>query len=246
MDPKASAVPVPPWRTPRKAREARRPLSQDLIVEAGLRVLDAEGLEALSMRKVAHELGTGPASLYAHVTGRDELLELIYDQVIGVVELPEPDPERWLEQLRRVAVDTFRVLSAHSDIAKVSLANIPTGPNALRIAETQLAIMITGGVPPQIAGWMVDRIGLYISADAYEGSLHLARRRAAGKDLGEYLNGFFGQLADFYRSLPPERFPMLVRHVDELMAGGGVERFEFGLDLLLNGLAGFVVKPPEE
>ncbi|MCG5214164.1 TetR/AcrR family transcriptional regulator [Streptosporangium sp. KLBMP 9127] len=245
MDHEASAVPVPPWRTPRKTTEARRPLSQDLVVEAGLRVLDADGFEALSMRRVAQELGTGPASLYAHVTGKDELLELIYDRVIGEIELPEPDPDRWLEQLRQVAVDTFTVLAAHSDIAKVSLANIPTGPNSLRMAEGALAIMIKGGVPPQIASWMVDRLGLYVAADAYEGSLHLARQRTSGQDIGDYMDGIFGQLAVFYRSLPADRFPMIVGHVDELMSGGGVERFEFGLDLLLSGLARFARPIPE-
>ena len=141
-------MPVPPWRKARKVSAPRTVLSRDLIVATSLRILDAEGLDALSMRRVAQELGTGPASLYAHVENKEELLDLIYDEVMAEIRVPEPEPERWLEQLREMALDAFRVLRAHADIAKIGLANIPTGPNGLRVAEAQMAIMLAGGVPP--------------------------------------------------------------------------------------------------
>ncbi|MDF5752348.1 TetR/AcrR family transcriptional regulator C-terminal domain-containing protein [Spongiactinospora sp. TRM90649] len=245
MNEQAEAVPVPPWRTPRKTPAARRPLSQDAIVDAGLRVLDAEGLDALSMRRVAQELGTGPASLYAHVANKDELLDLLYDRVLGEVETPEADPERWLEQMRELAVHIFDVLGAHADIAKVAIANIPSGPNALRVAEAEMAIMIKGGVPPRIASWMLDRLNLYIAADVYEGALYQARRRASGKDIGDFMHDYFAQIGDYYRTLPKDRFPMMAGHVDDLLEGGGNVRFEFGLDLLLSGLARFAGPRPE-
>ncbi|MFJ2029997.1 TetR/AcrR family transcriptional regulator C-terminal domain-containing protein [Streptosporangium sp. NPDC087985] len=229
-------IPAPPWRKTRKVSAPRTVLSRDLIVAAGLRLLDAEGLDALSMRRVAQELGTGPASLYAHVENKEELLDLIYEEVMGEIQVPEPDPERWLEQLREVAMEAFRVFSAHADIAKVGLSTIPTGPNALRVAEAQLAIMLAGGVPPKIASLMLDRLALYICADTYEGSLYLSRQRTSGKDLESFMGEFFGQIEEFYRSLPADRFPHLVAQVDNLMEAGGVERFEFGLDLLLRGL----------
>lgn len=233
----APAVPVPPWRTPPKAANVRQPLSQELIVQTGLRLLDAEGLDGVSMRRVAQELGTGPASLYAHVSGKEELLDLIFDRVLGEVELPgEPDPERWIEQVRQIAISAHRVMRAHADIAKVALANIPTGPNALRIAEAQLQIMRAGGVPAQVAAWMIDRLSLYIVADAYEGSLFRVRGREDGKqDAAEY----FRQIAAYYRSLPADLFPAFTAHVAELTRGDDEERFEFGLDILLSGLARF-------
>src|SRR4051812_33822069 len=74
-------VPAPPWRKRRKVAPPRQPLSQDLIIDTALRVLRAEGLDAVSMRRVAQELDTGPASLYAHESNKEELLELMLDRI---------------------------------------------------------------------------------------------------------------------------------------------------------------------
>ncbi|MFF3442936.1 TetR/AcrR family transcriptional regulator [Streptosporangium sp. NPDC002721] len=234
-------IPAPPWRKTRKASAPRTVLSRDLIVATGLRVVDAEGLEALSMRRVAQELGTGPASLYAHVANKEELLDLIYDRVMGEIRVPEPEPERWLEQLRELVLDAYRVFASHADIARVGLASLPTGFNALRVGEGQLAIMLAGGVPPRTAALMIDRLGLYVCSDAYENSLYINRQRESGVKPEIFMSDFFGQIGTFYRSLPADRFPNIVAQVDNLMAGDGTDRFEFGLDLLLRGLAAHVL-----
>ncbi|MBB6348958.1 TetR/AcrR family transcriptional regulator [Nonomuraea muscovyensis] len=231
-------VPAPPWRTPRRKAQPRPQLSQELIVETGLAVLDAEGLDGLSMRRVAQELGTGPASLYAHVSGKEELLELIYDRVLGEIRLPAPDPARWREQLRAYAEETHRVLARHADVARAALAGIPTGPNAVRLAEYVFGLLVEAGMPPREASLALDRLTLYISGDAFEGSLHYARMRAAEQSgTEEYFRHYVSQVADYFRSLPPERFPYISRHVDALIADGGEARFRYGLDLLLAGLA---------
>ncbi|GAA1398153.1 TetR/AcrR family transcriptional regulator [Catellatospora coxensis] len=235
-----SEIPPPPWRASRRSAAPRKPLSRDAIVDAALSLLDREGLDAVSMRRVAEELNTGAASLYAHVANKDELLELAYDRVLGEIRLPEPDPARWRAQIREIAQESYRVLAAHSDIARVSLANVPTGPNSVRVAEAMLGVLISGGVPPQQAAWAVDRIALYISADAYEGSLYQSRQRASGKPVDEFVADFFGQVHDYYRTLPPARFPYLYEHADVLVQGDGEVRFEFGLELLISGLDRFL------
>src|SRR5437762_10968375 len=93
-DPVGSDGPVePPWWRPVKASGRRRqPLSRQAIVEAAVRILDAEGADALTVRRLADELNTGPATLYWHIGSKDELGELVYDHVMAEVELPEPDP----------------------------------------------------------------------------------------------------------------------------------------------------------
>jgi AcrR family transcriptional regulator len=230
-------VPTPPWRKVRRQAPPRRPVTQDLIVDAALELLDREGLDGVSMRQVAQHLDTGPATLYAHVSNKEELLELMLDRVAGEIETPEPDPERWQEQVKEIARSMFRVLSAHADIARVSLATVPTGPNALRVAERLLTILLAGGVPARTAAWGIDRLFLYISADAYEGSLHHAKQRASGKDLEQYIADFLGQVRGYLANLPPEHFPNTVKHVDDLVSAEGDERFEFGLDLFVQGLA---------
>jgi AcrR family transcriptional regulator len=236
-------LPTPPWRSAVRAknvRTARPPLDREQIVDAAMRIVTEEGIDAVSMRRVAQVFDTGPSTLYAHIANKDELLLLMIDRVNADIVVPEPDPDRWQEQVKEVARATYRALTAHGDVARAALANVPTGPGALRTAEGRLVIMIAGGLPPRVAGWAMDRIFLYINADAYEGALYGAQVRASGKDVDEYIREFFDQLAAYFRSLPPQRFPNLSAHADALVSGGGDARFEFGLDMLVDGLARYV------
>ena len=233
-------LPVPAWKSSRKPPAPRPQLSRDVIVDAALRLLDAEGLDGVSMRRVADELGTGPASLYAHVANKEELLDLVLDRVLAEVELPEPDPARWQEQLRELGLQMYRIYGEHADIAAVSLANVPTSAHALRIAEGTLAILLAGGLPPKIASLVLDRFALYVAADAYEGSLYYKRRLGSGLDGPEFMRQYIRSVHDFYASLPRDRFPSLVTHVGDLTEAGGDERFEFGLDMMVRSLASYV------
>lgn len=233
-------IPTPPWRKQRRSAPARQPLSQDQIVEAAMRILDAEGLDAMSMRRVADELGTGPASLYAHVANKDELLELVRERVIAEIPLPVPDPNHWREQLRQLATDSVRVLASHRDIARAQLANIPTGVNALRIAETMLGILLSAGIPPKVAALAVDRIALYISADAYERALWMSKFQREDVSAEDFFAKEIGQIAQFYRSLPPGEFPHLTANVDHLVAGDGDDRYAFGLEMLIRALESYL------
>jgi AcrR family transcriptional regulator len=233
-------MPTPPGRRPRKAAPSRQPLTQDLVVETAIGILDAEGLEAVTMRRVAQELGTGPASLYAHVSDKQELRELMLDRVAAEIRLPEePDPARWREQLKEVAMEIRRVYTSHRDIAKVSMGLIPTGPHLLAIAEAQLGLMLAGGVPPKVAGLAVDTLGMYIDADAIEDTFYTATVKA-GEDPWEHFRKYVAELREYFKALPTDRYPNIVAMVDDLTDEGGAERFEFGLDVLLRGIASYI------
>jgi AcrR family transcriptional regulator len=236
----AAAMPLRPGsREHRRARGERDPhtarpaLSRARMVAAALQVLDAEGLAAVSMRRVAAELGTGPASLYAHVGDKQELLDLVLDAVLGGVEVPTPDADRWQEQLKQTARAMRDALAAHNDVALVSLGNVATTPNALALCEGLLGIMAAGEVPPQLAGWFIDRLVQYVDADAYEGAMFAVR---FGSDM-EAAHQWIADIRAFYHALPASRFPHLAAMVGELTQGDGDERFEFGLSLLVDGLA---------
>jgi AcrR family transcriptional regulator len=229
-------MPTLPWRKTTRSTPPKQPLGQDLIVDTAIRVLDTEGLDGVSMRRVAQELGTGPASLYAHVSNKDELLELMLERIAGEIQLPEElDPSRWQEQLKEIARNAQRVWTSHADISKVSLATIPTGANQLRIAEAMLTLMRGGGVPDQVAAWALDRLAIYIDADAIEASIYTAKLKR-GFDLESYFAG----VHDYMRRLPQGRFPNISAMLDSLTAGDGDERFEFGLDVFIRGLASYV------
>jgi AcrR family transcriptional regulator len=235
-------IPEPSWVRTRKPRPARRvPLTREAIVEAALGVVDREGLEATSMRRVAEELGTVPSALYVHVRNKHELLQLVLDRVIGEIELPAANPENWQEQLKVLAREMRRVLIAHRDIARVTLGSIPVGPNALMVVEWVHALLREAGVPDRFVALVGDLAGLYVGASAYEESLGLAS--PTGEDLPP--EQVLAMLREYWESLPPAVFPHTLALLDVLFEGGPDERFEFGLDVIVRGLASLAAEAPE-
>lgn len=224
--------PVPTWERAVR-RPPRRQLSRDGIVGAALTVLDAEGIAAVSMRRVAQELGTGAASLYAHVTDKNELHELMYDAVLGEIALPAADPARWLEQTRELLNAQLRALLSHPGIATVAWATmIPVGPNALRQAEALLSLLRAGGLDERQAAYGTDTLSLYTKAFAYEGSAWSTGRMDA-HEIAE--RG--AQITAYMRAQPDHAFVNLLATNKYLNAETAAERFEFGLNMLLGGLA---------
>ena len=234
-------LPLPPWRrdVPKRAQVARAPLSRDQILEAGLKIVTEEGIDALSMRRLAAVFNTSASSLYAHVANKEEMLQLMFDYICGDLRMPEPEPARWQEQIKELIRGAHALMTKHNDIARAALATIPTGPNALRMSEGMLAIMLAGGVRPQIAAWSLDRLFLYIVSDAYESSLHMAQVDD-GRSEREYFDDFTNQLTEYYENLPADRFPNIRKYARVLTSGEGNDRFEFGLDMIIDGLARYV------
>lgn len=234
-----------PWRPgslrrPPPERSAKIPLARSQIVRAALRIVQAEGIDAVSMRRVAGEFATGPSSLYAHVANKDELLQLMFDEMCRLIPLPaQPDPATWKEQLKEIARAGYRIMLEHKDLARAALGTIPTGPNALRISEAMLGIVLSGGVPAQVASWVLDRLFLYIVADAFEYSIW--RDEVPNALTVEQLSS---DMRAYYEQLPAEQFPHIRRYAGELVSGDTAERFEFGLDLLIDGLDRYVTTEP--
>ncbi|MBN9620579.1 MAG: TetR/AcrR family transcriptional regulator C-terminal domain-containing protein [Actinobacteria bacterium] len=226
----------------RAAGSRRRPaLGRDAIVEVALRIVDAEGVDEVSMRRVAAEFDTGPASLYAYFPNKEALLNAVLDQVIEEIEVP--DDADWQELLRKYAQTARDVFAAHNDIARLSFAHIPNNPQMMAGAELMLGRMIEGGVPPRVAAWSMDILALYIAAAAYEGYL-LGRRfdDGSGRDPHEAGLEYTADVAESFAAAPPEEFPYLNRYAQELMTGSSDDRFTFGIDMLIAGFASRV--PP--
>ena len=236
--PAVADLPEPPWWTPRKTVGPRRSLSREAIVGAALGILRAEGIDAVSMRRVATELGTGPASLYAHVANKEELLELVFDEVVAEIPVPEPDPARWRELVRRVWVDSHAALARNGDIARVALGRVPLGPNSMRLSEVTMTLLRAGGVPDKAAAWAVDVVSLYVVANAIEGAVYADRQRS-----DEERQAYWTQVGEYFTALPADRFPTTAALAPLMMTGDGNERFAFGLDLIIGGLSSLVAGP---
>ena len=217
----------PPARSTRD-RPAKAPLSADVILDTALRVLREEGLDAVTMRRLATELDTGPASLYVYIRNRDDLLNALLDRISGMVELEEPDPARWREQVHRLVEAILKVMEDHRGIARVSIANVPTGENSLLVADNLMGLLMAGGVTPRDAAWACDILPLLTVASAVETATYQER----GDEQGDVA----GQLEAVFSRLSSDRFPNLMRHWAELVSGDGDERFRYAIDVFLDGL----------
>ena len=227
-----SGLPEAPRRVTRRKTAGRPPtLSVEAIVTAAIEVIDHAGVAGLSMRRVAEQLGTGVASLYAHVSGKDELLELVYDELIGQVPLEEPDPARWREQVHAMLSGMRDILAAHADAALAGLGRIPTSPQTLAATEAMGAILRAGGLTDRVIALGFDQLVLYVSANAFEDSLY-TKDRADPADLERY----FTEVHSFFAALPEGRFPVLSSLAPVMFDHGGDARFEFGLDILIAGM----------
>jgi AcrR family transcriptional regulator len=229
------AIPEPPWQAGRRQRPARTPLTRDAIVNAALQVLDREGAAGLSMRRVADELGTGPASLYWHIANKDELVNLMIDRVASQVPLPDPDPERWQEQLKEWLVGVRGVFDRHPGVAALTLGRIPIGPNLVLWTEWILGLLRGAGIPDRIAAYAGDLLGLYLGATGYEAAL--VRPPAGGEAPSP--DEAVAMVRGYYESMPADRFPNVLATLDELFSGGPEERFELGVEVILRGLASY-------
>ncbi|MGW3292087.1 TetR/AcrR family transcriptional regulator [Streptomyces sp. NPDC001002] len=212
-----------------RSRPAKAPLGRGVVIDAALGILRTEGAQALTMRRVAERLDTGPASLYVYVDNRDDLLCQALDAVLAAVPMEPVDPERWRVQLEELLRATVRAMSDHPGIAQVSLGRIPTGPASLALNERIATLLLAGGISQRTAAWACDLLGLYAAAVAFEADgraldeAQAERRRSSG-------------VADVVERLPAERFPVLAALSGHLMQGTAEERFAFALEVVVDGL----------
>src|SRR5580704_13750059 len=137
-------------------RPAKTPLSQEAVVDAALAILQSDGLEAVTMRRVASALDTGAASLYVYVSGREGLLQAMLDRVTATIELEPPDPSRWRAQLHALLQRMHQALLDHPGIAALTVEDPPTTETVLLLTENLLGILFAGGIGPQDAAWACD------------------------------------------------------------------------------------------
>jgi AcrR family transcriptional regulator len=234
-EPEAAALPpAPAQRTPpeRKPRRGREPITRELVVETALRLLDRDGLDQLSMRRVAEELDTGAASLYWHVGSKDGLLDLIFDRVIGEITVPDPEPGRWQEQLKEVAHTMRATILRHRDIVRISIGRIPMGPNSLANSERLFAVMRGGGLPDQLAVTGQHLLFAVVNGFTLDETVDLGVGEAAPVDEQAAM-----QARDYIASLPADRFPNLVAVADHFAFADADARFTLLIDLYVDGLA---------
>jgi AcrR family transcriptional regulator len=203
-------------------------LSRELIVRTALRLMDDEGLESVTMRRVGRELGVEAMSLYNHVRDKEDLLDAITEAVLGEFRW-EPNTDDWVEQGRAAAREWRRLMRSHPNVIRLMIERKHplASADALRPTEVALDILRRAGLSERDTVHAFRAIGGYIFGVVMMEIGNLAPGRP--DETGEMTP------AELMRSIPPE-FPCLAQMLPWLMGCDDDATFELGLDLLFEGI----------
>jgi AcrR family transcriptional regulator len=210
----------------------KQPITVEAIIAAAFGLVEREGYQALTMRRVATALETGPSSLYAHVVNKEDLDELLIGRLCAAIDLPEPDPATWRRQLIGVCTRLRDQYLRYPGISRAAFAVAPSNLDTLRVSEGMLAVLLAGGIDPQTAAWAIDSLLLYVNAYSLEISL-VNQQRSHGD--GSWVVSR-DELLRRHAALPAA-FPHTKRYAAEITAGTGHDRFDFTIGLMIDGLA---------
>lgn len=217
----AAKTRVPTRRRGKSAPE--QPLSRELIADAAVELVDREGLEALSMRRLASELGIGTMTIYGYFRDKDELLDFSIDRMARRYELPSGEGD-WRRRMRDLITTMYGSLLEHPSAVQLRSRRPILNPGALRSGEAGMRILADAGLElnEAAAAWrlLFTYIFGYAAFSAQEPTPELKREWAA-------------QL----RALPEEEYPIISRASEELAGWmAGREPFQEGLELILDGI----------
>jgi AcrR family transcriptional regulator len=210
--------------------EPRSRLSRERVLSAAIAHADADGLEALSMRKLADELGVAPMALYRHVANRDDLVDGMVDVVFSEIDLPS-DGESWRTAMRKRAVSVRDALLRHRWAIGLMESRRNPGPANLRHHDAVIASL-------RAAGFDMERVAhAYSVLDAYVYGFALTKMNLPFDDTSDIAETAQTMLEPF----PVNEYPNLVAFIAEHAMKPGydfADEFEYGLDLILDSLEG--------
>jgi AcrR family transcriptional regulator len=209
---------------PKPRARRRAPLNRDRVLRAAIALADEAGIESLTMRRLGQELGVEAMSLYNHVANKDGILDGIVDLVLGDIEVP-PVGTHWKTAMRQRAISAHEVLLAHPWAAMQIMSRFNIGLGMTRYLDATLGRLREGGF--SIEG----------ALDAW----HTLDSHIFGFTLQELSLPFEAQeapqvSADVLGQLSTTEYPHVVEVITHVMQSGREEDFEFGLDLILDGL----------
>jgi AcrR family transcriptional regulator len=231
------ANPYDIWRRPAGGNRRQPKLSRDDMVAAAVRLADAEGLDALSMRRLAQELGTGTMSLYYYVQTKDDLLSLVVNEVMGEIAIPpgEPIPEHWRDAIKLIAVRTRDALDNHRWILDIK-SDPSMGPSSIRHFEQSLQATKSMNVDHLKRFDYISMIDEYVFGFCWQNRSNDIDNMHVGDEDREYFEEF----------ITAEEFPEITALVNEYGMEGFMqeiatamtnnERFERNLNLILDGI----------
>ena len=193
---------------------------------AAVAIMRAQGLDKVTVRRLAQDLDTGPASLYVYFRNTAELHAAILDELLGTVP-PPPATGDWRDRLKRVLTDYTVMLFEHPSLARSALVTRPRGEHYLNLVESLLALLAEGGVPPGQAAWGLDVLLQFGTATAAE---HATRQESL--DAGDEWDA----LVDTVRTTSAATHPQVAALAGLLVSGEPGERLSWGFQALIKGI----------
>lgn len=211
----------------RRERPAKPALTRPGIIATAVRLMRAEGLERVTMRRLAAELDTGPASLYVYVRNTAELHAAVLDDMLAAVDLAPVDAAGdWQDRLVELLTSYTTVLYDNPGLGQSALVARPSGPGYLNLLEAILVLLNQGGLPDDRAAWLCDVLLQYATANAAE---HATRDRDTDTERDT------DALVAAIRTASAEIHPRIAALGDDLLSGPGSDRLAWGFHLLING-----------
>jgi TetR/AcrR family transcriptional regulator, tetracycline repressor protein len=233
----ASGEPATDWGSgslwfgaPSDDRDRRPQLTRERVVAEALVVIAEDGVQALTMRTLAARLGVVPGALYRHVRNKEQLQDLVLDGVLAEVDYGVDPSMSWAEQIKLLAHRLRAILEDHPGVAGILKTRDPLGPHSLALAEAFLAPLHAAGFPDREAG-----LAFFLVVD-YTVGFAVGSPRTSVNEQRVRDPAVRTQLHEFFRSLPPDRFPTLVALGEHVWLDNRGERFAAGLDVLADGL----------
>ncbi len=215
-----------PLTPPARTAARRRPLSRDRVLRAAIRLADEGGLESVSMRRLGQVLRVEAMSLYKHVANKDDILDGIADLIVGDFEVPSGDID-WKMAVRRTAISAHQTLLGHPWASGLIESRLNAGPARLRYLDAMIGVLSAEG----FALPLVVRAIMALDSHTYGFVLQEKAWSFGPENAAE-------MAATFARGLPAGDYPHLLAMAEMAATtqGGAMVDFEFGLDLLLDGL----------
>jgi len=204
----------------------RAGLTRELVLAAARRIADTEGVDRLTMRRLAAELGVLPNALYTYVPDKEALLDALIDDLLAGVEADGPADGDWRDGLARVMDSSRRLLLAHPQLVPVFLTRPGMGPNAVRLGEITFGLLRRGGLEGERA---VEAFRVLL---IYSLGFAAFQARRLPEDAGRS-----ARAEAAFASLPEDRFPEMRRLASHLAGPTTDRQFHTGLRWLLDGIA---------
>jgi AcrR family transcriptional regulator len=234
------------WLRPDRAGRGPRPThSRAAIVTVAVAIADADGLDAVSMRRLAAELGSGAASLYRYVARKDDLLDLMVDTVVGEGPPPAAPSGDWRADLREIAYATRAMILRHPWVATLFAGRPTLGPNRLRAGEHTLSVIDRLGLSLDEMMAVIDTLLAFIRGHVITELAEQEAARRSGLDWEAWL----ASRAAYVRTIIESgQYPQLARIWLEAEGPHDPHRaersFEFGLERVLDGFVAFLPARP--